>query len=432
MPNALRTKMQSIINAVAKKVGKTGYYNPSSIESDIEGILTDENANNLVVSLLSGSNPPETLIIPNGITKIRAYAIPYYRNPRKIIIPNSVTEFGTNPIINIDTTTGMGVDFYFNGTVQEFFSITRMSNLYSGENTSSLFINNEKIEDVIVDWDANFSKYAFSNMNLNKIIFKGSVKSLNEFMFDNSYIKEIEFEEQNNITTFPNNLFRNIGEPAAAQDVKYTKKIIFPPNLLSTGDYCFNNSHIGELVINEGLKYIGGYFLKGTKIDNHNINIPSSVISVGREAFRTNDGGYTYIFNSDTPPTIASYSNLFHTTNLKIYVPLGKLDIYKSHTNLTTYASYMLEKNQITLSVPSGLLNNEQYTYSIDNGETWLQFDGSSITLAEVANIIFKNTDANTTILVGTTSGGSDIGTIANAELNYNTAGNISIYLTIQ
>lgn len=68
--------------------------------------------------------------------------------------------------------------------------------------------------------------------------------------------------------------------------------------------------------------------------------------------------------------------------------------------------------------------------YSTDQGKTWNQFTSTHIELQYVSTIHFKSTVDSPVVQLGTTNGGSDIGTIANAELTYITTGNETVYIT--
>lgn len=167
-------------------------------------------------------------------------------------------------------------------------------------------------------------------------------------------------------------------------------------------------------------------------------NIPATITSIGSKACQfkptiANAGTdkITIIMEGETPASLSS--NAFDTSCLnKIFVPIGSRTNYIAATNWSSYADYIVEPNTIILSIPETLLNNENYTYSIDNKDNYQQFTDSVISLENISTLKFKNLDANTTILIGTTEGGSDVGTIANAELLYPTSGDATIYLTIQ
>lgn len=161
--------------------------------------------------------------------------------------------------------------------------------------------------------------------------------------------------------------------------------------------------------------------------------IPSEITAIGMATFDMGSSSdkVTYVFKSTIPPTIQT--NTFTTSKInKIFVPLGSASTYKSATNWSSLASYIFEPNNVTISVPSELLNNENYVYAIDNSDEYNQFTSTSLSLENVARIKIKSLTVDTTILVGTTSGGNDIGTISNSELNHITEGNQTIYLTIQ
>ena len=73
------------------------------------------------------------------------------------------------------------------------------------------------------------------------------------------------------------------------------------------------------------------------------ISIPSTVTSIGASAFNNCCGMAEYHFLATTPPTLANV-NAFTSiqSDCVIYVPSSKLDDYKTATNWSNYASYMV------------------------------------------------------------------------------------------
>ena len=118
---------------------------------------------------------------------------------------------------------------------------------------------------------------------------------------------------------------------------------------------------------------------------------------------------------SETPPTISS-STISKTNTERIFVKQGCRTKFISATNWSSLADIIVERNNVIVNVPSGLLNNENYTYSLDNGVTYSQFTNSTLALQDVATIRIKSLTTDKTILIGTTAGGKDVGTIANSE----------------
>lgn len=218
-------------------------------------------------------------------------------------------------------------------------------------------------------------------------------------MFMGFSCKEIKLDE--NISILPNKV------------ISYTsiEKLVIPKNVISlTGYCCMQNTKLKELIIPENVKTMESGCFNGCGSSSDKL---------------------TVTIKATTPPTLNG-SQHFTAGNLnKIFVPKGTSSTYKSVSGWSTYASYIVEPNTINVHIPSSILNNESYSYSIDNGETWNVFVNTSLTLNDIASVYFKNTDSNTTIKIGTTSGGSDIGTIANAELHHPTTLDENIYLTI-
>lgn len=72
------------------------------------------------------------------------------------------------------------------------------------------------------------------------------------------------------------------------------------------------------------------------------ITIPSSVVSIGRQAFLTGSTTKTaFIFEGTTPPTI--YGNTFSADYLEsIKVPMSAVNTYKNATNWANFADYIL------------------------------------------------------------------------------------------
>lgn len=252
------------------------------------------------------------------------------------------------------------------------------------------------------------------------------------------------------ITSIPNNCFSS---QASGGGIIFPFHI--PENVVEIGNHAFAYNQIPEVYINSKCEKIGANAFSPcsqlTKIELNEglkelnstsisakityIKIPSTVEKMnGSSVISTTAGNGSLIieFAGSVPP-IFSYSSPFVLTHLKaIYVPLGTSQTYKTTTNLTQYADLITEPNNVIFNIPSALINNETITYSLDGGKTYQQFTNTTLALERVATIKLKSTSADTTILVGTTSGGSDIGTISNSEITYATIGDVNIYLTIQ
>ena len=129
------------------------------------------------------------------------------------------------------------------------------------------------------------------------------------------------------------------------------------------------------------------------------------------------------------PPTIVD-STWFKTNYLnKIVVPKGRLSNYQSATNLSSYASYMIEATTNEINVDSSLINNANILYSVDGGKKQ-QFTNANFTLENIGTLTIHNNSTDT-INLGTTSGGTDIGTSgSNTAITYTFTNDGAIYIT--
>lgn len=75
------------------------------------------------------------------------------------------------------------------------------------------------------------------------------------------------------------------------------------------------------------------------------LTFPSSLTYVGTSCFSNCRGLYEWHFLATTPPTLANtnaFGNMTDYGGKKIYVPAESLEAYKTATNWSTYASYMI------------------------------------------------------------------------------------------
>lgn len=203
-------------------------------------------------------------------------------------------------------------------------------------------------------------------------------------------------------------------------------------NVNVLGKNCFYYSTITKVKLNENLTEIPDTcFRECTKLTN--IIIPKNVEKIGTMAL-TIGNSYnkaTIIIENTTPPTISTNTFSANFIN-RIYVPKGTSATYKSATNWSAFSHLIYDPINLLFTIPTELVNNETITYSIDGGKTYQQFTNSVLSLNEVATIKIKSTDSSQTILIGTSAGGNDVGTISNSELTFSFTTDTNVYLTIQ
>lgn len=127
--------------------------------------------------------------------------------------------------------------------------------------------------------------------------------------------------------------------------------VVFP-NMTSIPNYYMPQvsteiSALTKISLHEGITSIGGNAFQNCR-SVFEITIPSTVTSIGSDAFSTNYGCHAVHLKPTTPPTLSN-SNAFSTNNANsyarvMYVPRGSLSAYQSASNWSAYASYMQEE----------------------------------------------------------------------------------------
>ena len=104
----------------------------------------------------------------------------------------------------------------------------------------------------------------------------------------------------------------------------------------------YNCYSLGSVTLPEGLTTIGSSAFSNC-YTLPTITIPSTVTSIAAQAFNTCYGMREYHFLPTTPPTLAN-QNAFGGihADCKIFVPAASLEAYKTASNWSTYASYMV------------------------------------------------------------------------------------------
>ena len=128
--------------------------------------------------------------------------------------------------------------------------------------------------------------------------------------------------------------------------------VIIPATCTSIGGSAFSNcSSLESVVIQDNCTSIGSSAFSGCDA-LESVIIPATCTSIGGSAFSKsyNGGGVypakcTYTFLGTTPPTIST--NTFTASYInKIIVPKGCGETYKTATNWTTFADYIVEAEE--------------------------------------------------------------------------------------
>lgn len=419
----LNNYLKSIANAIRNKTGKVEFINAQNFASEIEnmepkydtleitknGIFDVKDYKNAQVVV--PSNDFETIKkilersygneveIPYGVTKLGKYAVATSDySSFKLTIPNTITQLVDYAIIPNNH-----YNIYFNGTLEEWFSITKSDYAFGASADKqgyryNLYTNNTKVENIDFTGFSQIPK--LTSMILKSVYIPNTITSLDYYTFNYSYIDKITFQDNNSLTKI------------YLYEVKSQ-----------------------EIKINEGATYVVFTFLNhkpsGGAARTELMILPSTLSTlILKPSVSTSTSTVvgTMILNSTTPPTLSSNS---YTTINKIWVPKGTLETYKSATNWSVYASKIFSKLSVFFNVDTSLINNANVTYSIDDGALQ-QFTDPSFQKDDIYKLVISNKDSNTTILVGTTQGGSDLATISNATTTINISTDTNIYITKQ
>jgi hypothetical protein len=198
-----------------------------------------------------------------------------------------------------------------------------------------------------------------------------------------------------------------------------------------------NNELIEKIVIPTGVISIPSKAFYYYNITFDNIIISETVANIEAMAFYGSTSSWTtpapimttiIRLLGTTPPTIQSNS-FADSAVIKYIVPASALETYKTATNWSTRASKIYADVNASLNIDSTLLNNENIFYSIDGGEKQ-QFTSASLSLENIGTLTIHNTSTDT-INLGTTNGGTEIGTSgANTTITYTFTADTTIYIT--
>lgn len=327
---AQKERIASEVNAQSEKI--------TAIKSDIYDILeSDEIPKGKLVSVIDRTVTELTESDLDGCTSIGDYAFNGCKNLANITLPNSVVAVAQYTFQNCNN---LKVVKYL-GNIDEWLQIdfagfyTNYSNPLSYG--ADLYINNEKLKQLNVS--TTIKKNAFQGCK--------SLENIN-IREGASYIGENAFKGCTNLLSATiGNSVTNIGNNAFYGCSGLTN-IILSNSLTTINDSTFLscNNLTSITIPNSVTKINVSAFNTCRKLVD--ITIGSGVTSISSNAFSLGSntyGGTVFRFLGITPPTIVS--NAFATNDIKqIIVPKGCGDAYKSATNWSNFANYIVEASE--------------------------------------------------------------------------------------
>lgn len=303
------------------------------------------------------------ITIPNGVTEIGEYAFRGCKSLESITIPDGVTTIGDYAFSYCDNLTSITIPDSVTSIGKYAFYDTGYYNDASNWENNVLYINNHLIEytgtarSVIVKENIlTCADYAFSESNrLSTIELPDSLRNIGKNTFYKcrqlesinipdsvETIGASAFEEctrmdgftiTNNMTKIENRAFYKTGSSSNIE-----ASITIHNNIKVIGDEAFYQANIGNLILKNGVEYIGKSAFCEAGINSSQLNIPPSVKYIGTNAFTSNVNINGIYFYSEEPPVIESKN----FANGNIYVPRDSLDLYKSATNWSNIPLYQI------------------------------------------------------------------------------------------
>lgn len=238
-----------------------------------------------------------------GATKIGEYTFQKCTNLDSVVIPSNITEIGS----------------------YAFYECSNITNL-------TIYANNTIIKD---------RAFCLASTKLTSLVIPNGVTEIGAYAFE-----------------------------ATASKPSNVKSLIIPASVTKIGynAFIYNRFEDGITILPNGLLEIGEGVFRYARFNN--LDLPSSVSKIGINAFADNPnltnvvvkdgvgqfGDYVFtncsklgqiIFKSNTPPIISkqTFTNI-QSTNLKIIVPKGTGNAYKSATNWSAFADYIEEATE--------------------------------------------------------------------------------------
>ena len=360
--------------------------------------------------------------IPEGTTRLRKYAVFGHYKGLKVYIPTSVTSIDPS-FVHFDSNL-YAPSIYYAGTLSQWMEQKLGPNPSNG---FYLYINDELVTEVtsVTNFkgqyiDAWNGVSALGKIRLDRV-FVPNGSTVEACGLANIIAKEIIFEGTIN------------GELAnSALEGVRDATILLPTNITKIPQNCFKNVNLEELTIPEGVTTIENSAFDSGVIKS--LMLPSTLTTIGATNGVSNySTKSTIVIKATTPPTATGrpFGSSSSYTPKVIYIPAGTLTAYQTATNWSQYSSLFVEMNEITLNVQAELVNNEEYQYSVDGGQTWSVFTSETINLEEISLIKFKNANETSQLFIGKTAGAYDIGSITDAELTYATEGSMTLYIRL-
>ena len=325
------------IGSGVTSIGNYAFRNCASLAS----IMIPNSLTSIGMGAIHSCPSLSSITIPNSVTSIGDYAIRYCYSLSSIAIPNSVINIGK----------------YAFHSCYSLSSITIPDSLTSiEEGTFGLCFSLASI--TISNSVTSIGEVAFQNCNsLSSIIIPDSLTSIGNAAFQNCF-SIVSITIPNGVTSIGNNSFENCTSIAS---------ITIPNGVTSIGNNEFRSCFsMVSITIPNGVTSIKQYAFQGCR-SLSSITMPDSLMSIEDGTFANCSGIAFYDFTACTAvPTLSDryvFENI--SADCQIRVPANLWEDWKSATNWSTYANYLVPIGLYVYPAPARLISLYNKTVSV-------------------------------------------------------------------
>ena len=291
---------------------------------NLESVTLPESLTTLGGEAFRGNTNLTTVTLPAGLVGIGVYAFYGCKNLESVTLPESLTTLGDNAFRSCKSLKIVKIPSKVTAIPDHCF-----------EGCSSL--ESVTIPEGVTDIGA----YAFSCCNLNALTLPESLEAIGSIAFDG------------------NRSLKSVNIPAKVKTIE---------------SYAFASCGLTDLVIQEGVQVIEEYTFINNSLKN--LTLPSTITSIGDEAFFYNYDLQSITCNAATPPTLGD--NAFdNDITPSIKVPLQSIAAYRQAVGWKNFANYY-----------GGEVIADGITYRIDDNGAMVAAAEATLTEANIPSVV--------------------------------------------
>ena len=262
----------------------------------------------------------KSITIPSYITNINTYAFYYCSSLRNITISPNVTTIGNSAFAYCISLKSVSIPEGATTIGTNVFQYCRNLNRVSLPSTLTSIGN-----------------YSFQHTGVTNISIPSGVTTLGQYCFGNCQLLVSANIASTNLTLISTGAFTNCSN---------LRSVSLPSQITSIGDSAFYNCAIESITLPNSLTSIGTSAFSYNSFSS--ITIPSGVTTINSSAFSYCTQLLEIHMKPTTPPTLgaAAATSVFLKlpSECVIYVPQGSLTSYQTDTNWSSLASKMQEE----------------------------------------------------------------------------------------